>query len=150
MGAFALTEPGNRFDAVPVAGEIRIRRNMLVRSGSFDPNWRHGVGALWFYALDHPISAAIRVSHLEIRDPVEEAILFTGSRVATVSLAGITITGTANFLVARSSGVAELNAGGTLGPTPRARLCNPEFHLTVRSRSAQSNGTVRPILFCAP
>ncbi|RYY33757.1 MAG: mycodextranase, partial [Sphingomonadales bacterium] len=53
---------GNRFKAVPLAGRFAVADNLLLRSGSFDPNWRHGIGALWFYALDAPIAAAIDVA----------------------------------------------------------------------------------------
>jgi hypothetical protein len=41
---------GNRFSAVPLSGTTTITDNTLVRTGTLDPNWRFGVGAIWFYA----------------------------------------------------------------------------------------------------
>ena len=43
---------GNRFSAVPLSGTTTIADNTLVRAGTLDPNWKFGVGAIWFYASD--------------------------------------------------------------------------------------------------
>ena len=43
---------GNRFSAVPLSGTTTIADNTLVRTGTLDPNWKFGVGAIWFYASD--------------------------------------------------------------------------------------------------
>ena len=43
---------GNRFSAVPLSGTTTIANNTLVRTGTLDPNWQFGVGAIWFYASD--------------------------------------------------------------------------------------------------
>jgi hypothetical protein len=84
---------GNRFDAVPVAGTIRLSGNMVVRSGSFDPNWRTGVGALWFYALDAPMTARIEVRDMEIADSTLPAVHFIGKRIEGVSFDRVAIRG---------------------------------------------------------
>jgi len=103
---------GNRFDAVPVAGRIAIDRNTLVRSGSIDPNWRFGVGALWFYALDHPIAARIDVDRLTIIDPVADPLMTIGKPVARVRLGRIAITGAADkAMTFRGAGVVEVVRG---------------------------------------
>lgn len=84
---------GNRFDAVPVSGDIALDRNTLVRSGSFDPNWRFGVGALWFYALDAPMTATIGVRDVDIVDSSEEAVQFIGKPITGIGLTRIRIDG---------------------------------------------------------
>ena len=84
---------GNRFDAVPLAGRIAIHDNLVVRAGSFDPNWRFGVGALWLYALDHPIAAAIDVEKLDIVDATLPALHFIGKPIAQVRFDRVRIRG---------------------------------------------------------
>ncbi len=55
---------GNRFAAVPLAGTTTIENNTLVRTGTLDPNWKFGVGAIWFYASDgENMTGTINVEH---------------------------------------------------------------------------------------
>lgn len=131
---------GNRFKAVPLAGRIEIANNLLVRAGSFDPNWRYGVGALWFYALDAPIDAAITVSGLEILDSSEEAVMFTGSSVSGVTLRGVRIANPGSHVVAlRSAGSARFAGMRITGAkTPAILACNPGFVLDWRARRVAS------------
>ena len=49
---------GTRFKSLPFMGRIAVVRNRIVRGGSFDPNWRFDVGAMWLYALERPIAGA--------------------------------------------------------------------------------------------
>lgn len=123
---------GNRFKAVPLGGRITIAGNLLVRAGSFDPNWRYGVGALWFYALDAPISADIPVTGLEIIDSSEEAVMFTGSSVSGVTLDGVRIVNPGSHVVAlRSAGSARFANFTVVGLNAPAILdCYPGFRLT--------------------
>ena len=101
---------GNRFGAVPLAGTIRLERNQLVRDSSSDPNWRFGVGALWFYALDRPIGAAIKVlSDTEIVDSTLEAIQFIGKSIRSVRFSGTLIDGASNWLQLQSGGHASFS-----------------------------------------
>jgi hypothetical protein len=81
---------GARFKATPFSGTIEVSGNMLVRTGSLDPNWHFGVGALWFYALERPISDAL----ITIRDTLAldsscEAIQLLGP----YAISGIRING---------------------------------------------------------
>ncbi len=127
---------GNRFKAVPLAGRITVKDNRLVRAGSFDPNWRFGVGALWFYALDAPIRAEIAVSGLEVVDSTEEAVTFIGSSVSGVTIEDMKVTNPGGPVAAlRSAGSArfgEVVVAGLKGP---ALLdCNPRFRLDTRLR----------------
>jgi hypothetical protein len=98
---------GNRFAAVPVAGVIQIRRNTIVRAGDLDPNWRFGVGALWFDARDQAMTGQIVVDDLLIQQSPYEAIQFiSGSNITNVSISNVTITGTGTF-------VLQLQVGGS-------------------------------------
>ena len=128
---------GNRFKAVPLSGRIDIADNLLVRTGSFDPNWRYGVGALWFYALDAPIRADIRVTGLEIVASSEEAVMFTGSSVSGVTLNGVRIVDPGSHVVAlRSGGSARFSGVSVTGlRAPAILACNPRFRLSSELRT---------------
>ena len=54
---------GARFHSAPFSGSIVLANNTVIRSGSMDPNWHFGVGAIWIYALEKPISARIRIAN---------------------------------------------------------------------------------------
>lgn len=122
---------GNRFKAVPLAGRIDVADNVLIRAGSFDPNWRYGVGALWLYALDAPIQADIRVSGLDIIDSSEEAVMFTGSSVSHVVLQGVVVVDPGSHVVAlRSAGAAAFSNLRVEGlKAPAILSCNSRFRL---------------------
>jgi hypothetical protein len=117
---------GNRFDAVPVAGKIRFDRNLVVRSGSTDPRSRAGIGALWFYALDAPISADIKVSDTQLIDSTEEAIQFTGRPIRRVRLKGVSIRGAKGpAILLQSAGPAHLShSSAAQAGAPAIRRCN--------------------------
>lgn len=123
---------GNRFKAVPFGGRIDIADNLLVRAGSFDPNWKYGVGALWFYALDHPIRADIHVTALEIRDSSEEAVMFTGPQsVSGIAFDGVRIVNPGSHVVAlRTQGAASFsNLRVERLNAPAVLICDPAFRL---------------------
>jgi hypothetical protein len=81
---------GTRFRAAPFAGTIELSDNVLKRTGSLDPNWRFGIGALWFYALERPIEGAtIVVRNTVAIDSSCEAMQFLGPH----STSSITIDG---------------------------------------------------------
>ncbi|WP_088997586.1 glycosyl hydrolase family 28-related protein [Micromonospora echinaurantiaca] len=52
---------GSRFGAEPFTGYVRIRDNTTVRAGTYELNWKIGLGAIWLYALDRSIDARIEV-----------------------------------------------------------------------------------------
>jgi hypothetical protein len=124
---------GNRFHAVPVSARIDIENNLVVRSGSFDPHWRFGIGALWFYALDAPIEAGIHVRRLDLLDSSEDALLFVGKAIAGVRLVHVRISGGRHALSLRSAGSADFMdvravelSGALVG------ACNSAFRLRNR------------------
>lgn len=85
---------GTRFHSTGFSGTIRIFGNLIVRSGSLDPHWRFGVGAIWLYALEKPISARILIQNNRIEDAVCEAVQLLGPRpISGVRLDRLQITG---------------------------------------------------------
>ena len=73
---------GNRFAAVPLSGTTTIADNTLVRTGTLDPNWRFGVGAIWFYASDgEDMTGTINVDHNTILDSPYDAFGFVGDYI---------------------------------------------------------------------
>ncbi|WP_436524330.1 glycosyl hydrolase family 28-related protein [Actinoplanes sp. HUAS TT8] len=66
---------GSRFGAEPFAGHLWITDNTTVRSGTFELNWKIGLGAIWFYALDKSIDADIRVTGDHYLDSTYNAIM---------------------------------------------------------------------------
>ncbi len=90
---------GNRFNSVPISGTTTIARNTLVRTGSFDPNWRYGIGAIWLYSLDAAMTGNIDITDNEINDSSYEAIQFTGKSVSNVTLTYDHINGAGTYAV---------------------------------------------------
>jgi hypothetical protein len=73
---------GNRFSAVPLAGTTTIADNTLVRTGTLDPNWKFGVGAIWFYASDgEDMTGTINVDRNTIIDSPYDAFGFVGDYI---------------------------------------------------------------------
>ena len=122
---------GNRFDAVPASGPILFADNLVVRSGSFDPRWHFGVGALWFYALDAPIAAAVTVRDTRLLDSNEEAVQFLGKPIGDVTLERLTIDGAKGPAIQlQSAGEATVTDSriARVG-TPIVLRCNRDFSL---------------------
>ena len=128
---------GNRFKAVPLSGAITLSDNLLVRSGSFDPNWGFGVGALWFYALDHPIDAKISISSTDIVDSTITAIQFIGKPISHAAFDRLTIRGAHHWLQVQSGGAAIFSRLIATGLTTSPYLdCDPAFRATFDASSA--------------
>jgi Pectate lyase superfamily protein/F5/8 type C domain len=73
---------GNRFSAVPLSGTTSIAGNTLVRTGTLDPNWKFGVGAIWFYASDgENMTGTINVDRNTIVDSPYDAFGFVGDYI---------------------------------------------------------------------
>lgn len=114
-----------------VLGTTTLSRNALRRCGCLDMNWKFGVGAMWFYALDkaraHSIAqprrspramlldmrcdgqamgGAIAVSDTTIDDSPYEALQTIGSTVDGLSFANVSVTNAGTF-------VLQLQAGGS-------------------------------------
>jgi len=97
---------GARFDSTRVEGDIRFDRNTVIRSGSIDPVWGHGVGAVWLYALDQPLTGArIRIKDTEILDSTDVAFQVLGKTIDGLTIDGARIEGPA-------AGVLQIRAPG--------------------------------------
>jgi hypothetical protein len=73
---------GNRFSSVPLSGTTTIANDTLVRTGTLDPNWKFGVGAIWFYASDGAdMTGTINVDNNTIVDSPYDAFGFVGDYI---------------------------------------------------------------------
>ncbi|MEV4642521.1 glycosyl hydrolase family 28-related protein [Actinoplanes sp. NPDC049548] len=105
---------GSRFGAEPFAGRLTIKDNTVVRAGTFELNWRIGLGAIWFYALDKSIDADIRVTGDHYLDSTYNAIMLVSDwgvkdlySVRGVSFKDVRVDGTGTSVVsARTAGSA--------------------------------------------
>ncbi|WP_326958555.1 glycosyl hydrolase family 28-related protein [Amycolatopsis sp. NBC_01286] len=66
---------GSRFGAEPFTGYVRITDNTTVRAGTFELNWKIGLGAIWFYALEKNIDADVQVTGDAFLDNTYNAIM---------------------------------------------------------------------------
>jgi hypothetical protein len=107
---------GNRFAAVPLSGTTLIANNTLVRTGTLDPNWHFGVGALWFYASDEDMTGTINVDDNTILDSPYDAFGFVGDYIPNATPPAKAITNVfINSAIVRNVGtfVAQLQSAGS-------------------------------------
>jgi Pectate lyase superfamily protein/F5/8 type C domain len=107
---------GNRFSAVPLSGKTLIADNTLVRTGTLDPNWHFGVGAIWFYASDEDMTGTINVDDNTILDSPYDAFGFIGDYIPNATPPAKAITNVfINGAIVRNVGtfVAQLQSAGS-------------------------------------
>ncbi|QNE34433.1 glycosyl hydrolase family 28-related protein [Leifsonia shinshuensis] len=105
---------GSRFGAVPFTGTLAIADNTTVRAGTYELNWNIGLGAIWFYALEHSIDADIQVTGDDFLDNTYNAIMLVADwpvkdlySITNVHFADIHVDGTGTSVVsARAAGSA--------------------------------------------
>ncbi len=105
---------GSRFGATPFAGYLKFKDNTTVRAGSFELNWKIGLGAIWIYALEGSITADIEVTGDNFLQSTYNAILIVSDfsvkdlySITNVHFKDIHVDGTGtSVLSARSSGNA--------------------------------------------
>ncbi|ORT57252.1 glycosyl hydrolase family 28-related protein [Streptomyces sp. CB03238] len=105
---------GSRFGAEPFTGALRFTDNTTVRAGTLDLNWRIGLGAIWFYALDKSIDADVRVTGDHYLDSTYNAIMLVSDYgvkdkvdIPAVHFKDVRVDGTGNSVVsARVKGSA--------------------------------------------
>jgi hypothetical protein len=103
---------GSRFGSTPFAGSLRFTNNTTVRAGSFELNWKIGLGAIWIYALEGSITADIEVSGDNFLQSTYNAILLVSDfpvkdlySISNVHFQNIHVDGTGtSVLSARSAG----------------------------------------------
>jgi hypothetical protein len=105
---------GQRFGATPFAGYLRVTNNTTVRAGSFELNWRIGLGAIWLYALEGSLTADVEVVGDDFVQSTYNAILIVSDfpvkdlySISNVHFRDIHVDGTGtSVLSARSAGNA--------------------------------------------
>ena len=105
---------GSRFGAEPFAGYVRVSDNTTVRAGTFELNWRIGLGAIWIYALDGTIDADIEVDGDAYLDNGYNAIMLVSDwpvkdlySISNVHFKDVRVDGTGTSVVsARAAGSA--------------------------------------------
>jgi hypothetical protein len=105
---------GSRFGAEAFTGHVWITGNTTVRAGTFELNWKIGLGAIWFYALEKDIAADIEVVGDNFLDNTYNAILLVTDfgvkdqySITGVHFTDIKVDGTGTSVVsARSAGSA--------------------------------------------
>ncbi|MFL6121172.1 choice-of-anchor D domain-containing protein [Actinophytocola sp.] len=122
-----------RFSSTPL-GRTDVLRNTIIRSGSLDPNWQFGVGALWFDARDAAMSGLTNVDNILIQQSPYEAIQFvSGSSITNVKINNATIQNTGTWVVQEQVGgsatITNSTATGTQAPGP-IYSCGVGFTLT--------------------
>lgn len=89
---------GNRFNAVKLSGTTTLSNNVLNRCGCEDMNWRFGVRAIWFYALDGPMEGRVLVKDTEINDSPYNAFGVIGNSVKGVEVNNVTVRNVGTFV----------------------------------------------------
>ncbi|MCO5990573.1 choice-of-anchor D domain-containing protein [Actinoallomurus spadix] len=122
-----------RFNSTPL-GRTDVLRSTIIRSGSLDPNWNFGVGALWFDARDAAMSGQVNVDDILIQQSPFEAIQFvSGSSITNVSIDNARIQNTGTWVVQEQVGgsakITNSTATGTQAPAP-VYTCGVGFTLT--------------------
>ena len=105
---------GSRFGSTPFAGYLRFTNNTTVRAGSFELNWKIGLGAIWLYALEGSLTADIEVTGDNFLQNTYNAILIVSDwpvkdlySISNVHFQAIHVDGTGtSVLSARSAGGA--------------------------------------------
>jgi hypothetical protein len=105
---------GQRFGSTPFAGNLRFTNNTTVRAGTFELNWRIGLGAIWLYALEGSLTANIEVTGDNFLQSTYNAILIVSDfpvkdlyTISNVHFAHIHVDGTGtSVLSARAAGGA--------------------------------------------
>ncbi len=105
---------GSRFNATPFAGYLRFTNNTVLRAGSFELNWKIGLGAIWIYALQSSITADIEVTGDNFLQSTYNAILIVSDfsvkdlySISNVHFQNIHVDGTGtSVLSARAAGNA--------------------------------------------
>jgi hypothetical protein len=105
---------GSRFGAEAFTGHVWITGNTTVRAGTFELNWKIGLGAIWFYALEKDINADLQVVGDRFLDNTYNAIMLVSDfpvkdlySITNVHFRELKIDGTGtSVLSARAAGSA--------------------------------------------
>ncbi|MER7004353.1 choice-of-anchor D domain-containing protein [Dactylosporangium sp. NPDC000555] len=121
-----------RFASTPL-GRTDVLRNTIIRSGSLDPNWNFGVGALWFDARDGVMNGLTNVDNILIQQSPFEAIQFvSGSNISNVKINNATIQNTGTWAIqAQVGGSATISNSSATGVQAPAAIYNCGVGFTI-------------------
>jgi hypothetical protein len=105
---------GSRFGSTPFAGYLKFTNNTTVRAGSFELNWKIGLGAIWLFALEGSLTADVEVTGDNFLQNTYNAILIVSEwavkdlyTISNVHFKDIHVDGTGtSVLSARAAGNA--------------------------------------------
>ncbi len=146
----------NRYTGVhgptAVAGTITVARNTLIRNGNSDYNWRFGVGAIWFSALNEPIrDASIMVSDTDILDSSYAALHWIEGATSGISFTNVRIDGAGTYAlqVQAPSQVSftDVRATGIAQANPVHNCVGSGFQIT---QGAGNSGWYTSTPYCGP
>jgi hypothetical protein len=146
----------NRYPGVQgptaVSGTITVARNTLIRNGNSDYNWRFGVGAIWFSALNEPIQGAtINVTDTDILDSSYAALHWIEGQTSGINLNNVRIDGAGTYAlqVQAPSQVSFTNvrATGIAQSNPMHNCVGSGFQIT---QGAGNSGWYTPTPYCGP
>ncbi|MFB5674492.1 carbohydrate-binding protein [Paenibacillus terreus] len=87
-----------RFNAVPFSGTTEVKRNTLLRTGGYEPNWNTSFGGLWIYAENQNITSPIVIEQVDILDSTFEGIKFSfNQQISGIVLDGVNIDGAGTY-----------------------------------------------------
>ncbi|MGN9810047.1 discoidin domain-containing protein [Micromonospora sp. BQ11] len=146
----------NRYPGVQgptaVSGTITVARNTLIRNGNSDYNWRFGVGAIWFSALNEPIQgAAIAVTDTDILDSSYAALHWIEGATSGISFTNVRIDGAGTYAlqVQAASQVTFTNVRATniAQANPMHNCVGGGFQIT---QGAGNSGWYTATPYCGP
>ncbi|RKF27361.1 discoidin domain-containing protein [Micromonospora globbae] len=146
----------NRYPGVngptAVSGTITVARNTLIRNGNSDYNWRFGVGAIWFSALNEPIqNATIAVTDTDILDSSYAALHWIEGATSGISFSNVRIDGAGTYAlqVQAPSQVSFTNvrATGIAQANPIHNCVGSGFQIT---QGPGNSGWYTPTPYCGP
>lgn len=142
---------GTRFRSAPFGGTILVANNRIVRSGTMDPNWHFGIGAIWLYALERPIDAHIVLRENVIQDAGCEAVQLIGpKRVDLVTIDGLHAIGAMTSLFAlQTAGSMTVDRTTVDGASHQANVEVPSSFQLV-SRSGKQHWTATKVTHASP
>ncbi|RKN24171.1 mycodextranase [Micromonospora musae] len=146
----------NRYPGVngptAVSGTITVARNTLIRNGNSDYNWRFGVGAIWFSALNEPIqNATINVTDTDILDSSYAALHWIEGATSGINFSNVRIDGAGTYAlqVQAPSQVSFTNvrATGIAQSNPIHNCVGSGFQIT---QGPGNSGWYTPTPYCGP
>ncbi|TYC06466.1 mycodextranase [Micromonospora sp. WP24] len=146
----------NRYPGVngptAVSGTITVARNTLIRNGNSDYNWRFGVGAIWFSALNEPIqNATINVTDTDILDSSYAALHWIEGATSGINFSNVRIDGAGTYAlqVQAPSQVSFTNvrATGIAQSIPIHNCVGSGFQIT---QGPGNSGWYTPTPYCGP